>query len=251
MKTIEFLPFYAYFIAMKNQTVDEREIAHFAKDSSHWWDPKGPFRPLHWITPSRMEYLRAQVLPLFPIKGANVLDVGRGGGLACEGMARLGANVTGIDADANAIRVAQAHAATQNLKISYINGAAEDLVERKKTYDIVLALEVIEHVSDPEAFVSLCSKLVSPGGVVVFSTLNRTWKSYALGIVAAEHILKWAPQGTHEWNKFIRPSELARMARKNNLTVTDLTGLVYNPLKHEFSLDTRDVDVNYFMTATR
>jgi 2-polyprenyl-6-hydroxyphenyl methylase/3-demethylubiquinone-9 3-methyltransferase len=236
---------------MKNQTIDDREIAHFAKDSSHWWDPKGPFRPLHWITPARMEYLRTQILPLFPIKGASVLDIGCGGGLACEGMARLGANVTGIDADANAIRVAQDHAAPQNLKITYINGAAEDLVARRKTYDVVLALEVIEHVSDAEAFVSLCSKLVCPGGVAIFSTLNRTWKSYALGIVAAEHILKWAPQGTHEWNKFIKPSELARMARHNNLTVTDVTGLVYNPLKHEFSLDARDVDVNYFMTATR
>ncbi len=241
---------------MKTKTVEPAEIAHFAKDSSSWWDPEGPFRPLHWMTPVRMEFIRDQVtahfglgVSLSPLKGLTAVDIGCGGGLACEPIARMGAKTTGVDADGNAIAVARAHAAEQGLDITYIHGAAEDLVDQKKTYDVVLALEVIEHVSDPDAFISLCSNLLKPGGLLIISTLNRTWKSYALAIVVSEHIVHWTPKGTHDWNKFIKPSELARMARRQDLSVTTVSGMVYNPLRHDFSIHPHDVDVNYFLVA--
>lgn len=238
---------------MKARTVDTREIAHFSKDSANWWDPDGPFRPLHWMTPTRMEFICNTIRSHFEhgFKNLTVLDVGCGGGLACEPMARLGATVTGVDADTTAIEVAREHAAGQRLKIDYVNGAAEDLVEDKQKFDVVLALEVIEHVSDPDEFMSLCSKLVKPDGLLIVSTLNRTWKSYALGIIAAEHILQWAPKGTHDWKKFVKPSELARMTRANGLEVSDVCGVVYNPLERDFALHRRDVDVNYFLVAKR
>lgn len=240
------------------QTVDASEIAHFAKDSSGWWDPEGAFRPLHWMTPVRMEFIRDQVISHFgirnaqalkPLSGLSAIDIGCGGGLACEPVARMGAKTTGVDADGNAIAVAKAHAAEQGIDITYIHGAAEDLVEQKKKFDVVLALEVIEHVSDPAAFMSLCSKLLKPGGLLIMSTLNRTWKSYALAIVVSEHIVHWTPKGTHDWQKFIKPSELARMARAENLTVSEVSGMVYNPLTHDFSIHPHDVDVNYFLVA--
>jgi len=241
---------------MKTKTVEPAEIAHFAKDSSSWWDPEGPFRPLHWMTPVRMEFIRDQVtahfglgVSLSPLKCLTAVDIGCGGGLACEPIARMGAKTTGVDADGNAIAVARAHAAEQGLDITYIHGAAEDLVDQKKTYDVVLALEVIEHVSDPDAFISLCSNLLKPGGLLIISTLNRTWKSYALAIVVSEHIVHWTPKGTHDWNKFIKPSELARMARRQDLSVTTVSGMVYNPLRHDFSIHPHDVDVNYFLVA--
>ena len=244
---------------MTSRTVDAAEIAHFAKDSSHWWDPDGPFKPLHALTPARMEYLRATIgfhygLPdsdLTPFENLDVLDVGCGGGLACEPMSRLGAKITGIDADENAIAVAAAHAEEQGLDIAYIAGAAEDLAAQKKTFDVVLALEVVEHVSKPELFMSLCNKLVRPGGLLIMSTLNRTWKSYALGIVAAEYVLGWAPRGTHDWKKFIKPADLARMARREGLTVIDVCGLAYDPLKQDFELRQQDTDVNYFLVAKK
>lgn len=241
------------------QTIDAAEIAHFAKDSSGWWDPEGAFRPLHWMTPVRMEFIRDQVIghfatktspsPLKPLLGLTAIDIGCGGGLACEPVARMGAKTTGVDADGNAIAVARAHAKEQGIEIDYVHGAAEDLVEQKQKYDLVLALEVIEHVSDPAGFMSLCSKLLKPGGLLIMSTLNRTWKSYALAIVISEHIVHWTPKGTHDWNKFIKPSELARMARAENLTVSKVSGMVYNPLRHEFLIHAHDVDVNYFLVA--
>lgn len=241
---------------MKVNTVDQSEIAHFAKDSSHWWDPEGPFKPLHWMTPARMEYIRERIIGHFgytderrPFSGLRVLDIGCGGGLACEPVARLGGHVTGIDADENAISVAQNHAKQSGLEINYIHGAAEHLVDDNQTYDVVLALEVIEHVAYPEKFISLCSNLVRPGGLLIVSTLNRTWKSYGLGIVAAEYVLGWAPRGTHDWKKFIKPSELARMVRNSQMQVTDICGVIYRPLQREFMLAKDDVDINYFLTA--
>lgn len=244
---------------MKAHTVDAAEIAHFAKDSADWWNPEGPFKPLHWLTPARMKYLRATIGfhygiaddAIEPFKGLSVVDIGCGGGLACEPMARLGASVTGVDADANAIKVAKAHAAEQDLHINYITGAAEDLTDKKKTFDIVLALEVIEHVSDPAVFMSLCSKLLKPGGILIVSTLNRTWKSYALGIIAAEYILNWAPKGTHDWKKFIRPAEAARLACQQGLTVVDVCGLAFDPVARDFALRQHDVEINYFLAAKK
>ena len=237
-----------------SSTIVKSEIDQFAKDSANWWDENGPFQPLHALNPVRMTYIKAQICDHFDrdvndlkaLKGLSVLDVGCGGGLVCEPAARMGANVTGADADAQAIAVASAHAKEARLKITYKHGAAENL---KKKFDVVLALEIIEHVSDPALFVENVAKLAKPNGLVIFSTLNRTAKSYALGIVAAEYLLRWVPRGTHSWDKFVKPSELRRHAKKASLTPYDVTGLVFNPLKNQFSLSNNDVAVNYFMSC--
>lgn len=239
------------------RTVDAREIEHFAKDSSHWWDADGPFRPLHRINPVRLFYIKSRICERFDrqmndlkaLKDLSVLDIGCGGGLVCEPMARLGATVTGIDADVNAIEAARQHAELSGLKVQYANAATEDFIGQGKTFDIVLALEIIEHVTNPEKFVQDCFDLVKPGGLVIFSTLNRTAKSYALGKIAAEYILGWVPAGTHDWHKFVKPSELSRMVRNSGGEVTDLHGLVFQPFKAEFTLSNDDVGVNYFLTA--
>jgi 2-polyprenyl-6-hydroxyphenyl methylase/3-demethylubiquinone-9 3-methyltransferase len=240
-------------VAAQKGTIDEKEISHFAKDSSAWWDENGPFKPLHRLNPVRMGYLRRQICrhknidnnSLKPFSGLSVLDIGCGGGLTCEPMARMGATVTGIDADANAINVARTHAETMGLDITYVCGDAQN---HDKTYDIVVALEVIEHVSNPEAFIKTCIDRLKPGGLLILSTLNRTAKSYALGIIAAEYILNWVPRGTHSWQKFLKPSEIAAKARTYNFDVIDVTGLVFNPLKNSFVLSSDDLDVNYLIT---
>ncbi len=237
-----------------SSTVLQSEIDNFTKDSAHWWDESGPFKPLHKLNPARIVYIKEQICAHYgrdsadstPLKKLSVLDVGCGGGLVCEPLSRLGANVSGIDADAQAIDVAQEHAKRGGLKIKYENKAAENL---NKKYDVVLALEIIEHVSDVAQFVEECARLVKPEGLVIFSTLNRTPKSFALGIVAAEHILRWVPKGTHNWRQFIKPAELSKHARKNGLETLDVRGLVYNPLLDDFKMSKRDIDVNYFLTA--
>ena len=235
-------------------SVDQQEIQQFSKDSSHWWDESGPFAPLHRLNPTRMSYIKQQICThydrdvnaLDALDGLDILDIGCGGGLVCESLARLGGNVTGADADAQAVEVAKVHAKESGLKIKYENKPAEDI---KKQFDVVLALEIIEHVKNPAEFVSSVSKLLKPGGLVIFSTLNRNPKSFLLGIVAAEYILRWVPKGTHSWNKFIKPSELSRYARNTGLTPQNITGLIYNPVKDVFSLSKTDIDVNYFLTC--
>jgi 2-polyprenyl-6-hydroxyphenyl methylase/3-demethylubiquinone-9 3-methyltransferase len=240
-------------------TRNETEIAHFTKDSGQWWDENGPFRPLHRLNPVRMKYIKTMITDHFDrndeniraLDGLKILDIGCGGGLISEPLARLGAQVTGIDADQNAIATAASHAKEMNLKIEYISGAAEDLIDQNKKYDVVLALEVIEHVENPKNFVSMLSTLCTDKGLIIFSTLNRTPKSFALGIVAAEYILRWVPRGTHSWQKFIKPSELGRMARQVGLSVKSVMGLTYHPLEQKFMLNPHDVDVNYFMVCRK
>ncbi len=233
-----------------------KEIENFSKDSSHWWDENGPFKPLHALNPVRLSYIKAQICEAFgrdtqslkPFEGLSMIDVGCGGGLVCEPLARLGADVSGADADANAIAVAKDHAKDNGLKIDYQAKPAEEI---KKTFDVVMALEIIEHVADPAAFVKSIAALCKPGGLIIFSTLNRTPKSFALGIVAAEYILRWVPAGTHTWKKFVKPSELSRMAREAGLNAHNISGLIFNPLKNEFALSPKDIDVNYLLTATK
>jgi 2-polyprenyl-6-hydroxyphenyl methylase/3-demethylubiquinone-9 3-methyltransferase len=240
------------------RTTDPVQIARFAKDSAHWWDETGPFAPLHRLTPVRMTFLRDALTPLAqvnapdrtPLKGLKILDIGCGGGLACEPLARMGAEVTGIDADPGAIACAQSHAQGQRLEIDYQVLSAEALLSqpsRAQSFDAVLGLEVLEHASDPAAFMACCAALVRPGGAVVVSTLNRTAKAFVLGIVAAEYVLGWVPRGTHQWCKFLKPSEVARMGRAGGLRPVRTAGLVFDPFRRAFRLSGTDLGVNYFI----
>lgn len=237
-------------------SINTQEIEHFAKDSSHWWDENGPFRPLHRLNPVRLAYLREQIgqhygldpQDLKPFRGLKMVDIGCGGGLVCEPLARLGAAVTGIDADGNAIAVAKDHAEKSGLGITYQSGSTENITEK---FDVVLALEIVEHVDQVDQFVQNCVGLCKPGGLIIFSTLNRTPQSFALGIVAAEYLLRWVPRGTHHWKKFLRPSELARLIRQADAHERNIKGLVFSPLRSEFELSDKDMSINYFMTAEK
>ena len=227
--------------------------------AAEWWDESGPLKPLHQLNPVRMGYIKKEICQRFgrdrggfsPFKGLHMLDVGCGGGLVTEPLCRLGADVTGIDAGVKNIRIAKEHARQHNLSIHYAATSVEKLAATGKTFDVVTALEIVEHVADPALFISACCRLVKKNGLLIFSTLNRTPKSFMLGIVAAEYILRWVPAGTHDWKKFVRPSELARPITQEGFEVTDISGLVYNPLRREFCISERDVDVNYFLTAKR
>ena len=244
--------------AQNSATLDRDEVARFAKDAAKWWDANGPFKPLHRITPVRLTYIRDQLCQRFErdktqgqsLSRLSVLDIGCGGGLVAEPLARLGASVTGIDPGKENIEAARAHAEGMGLAIDYRIATAEEIAASGATYDAVLLLEVVEHVPDVPAFLARVAPLVKPGGVMVLSTLNRTYKAYAFMIIAAELILRWVPNGTHQWRRFVTPEELRAALRAAGLTPADTTGLVYNPLADEFSLS-RDSDVNYFATATR
>jgi len=244
---------------MKPNTIDRNQVNHFSKDSADWWNEDGPFKPLHRLNPARLGFIRDSLVGHFglddskirALEGLKILDIGCGGGLVSEPLSRLGATVTGLDADETAIKTAKNHAKAGGLTVDYICGAAEDLASGKKLFDVVLALEIIEHTASPEDFVALCSQLVKKNGLVIFSTLNRNWKSYALGIIAAEHLLHWVPHGTHEWKRFVKPSELAEMAENSDLNAIDVKGLIFNPVKNEFSIHPHDVDVNYFLVAEK
>lgn len=226
--------------------------------AAEWWDPKGKFRPLHKFNPVRLEFIRDRILAHFgrklgesaPFSGLRLLDIGCGGGLVAEPMARLGAAVTGADAGERNIGVARLHAEQSGLAIDYRCTTAEDLVAAGETFDIVLSLEVIEHVADPAGFMQSCGALVRPGGLMVAATLNRTPRSFALAIVGAEYVLRWLPRGTHDWNKFLKPHELARLIRDAGLQVLDVAGASYNPLDDRWRI-TRDTGVNYLMVAEK
>lgn len=218
----------------------------FGTLSREWWDETGPMRPLHALNPVRISYIKQQLGG--DLNGKTILDVGCGGGLVCEPLARLGGRVTGIDLSPELIDVARAHAREGGLDIAYDHKRVEDVVEQ---FDAVLALEVVEHVDTPAEFIRHAAARVRPGGTLVLSTLNRTAKSFALGKVAAEYLLRWVPVGTHDWQMFIKPSELVGHAEAAGLKAVDLCGLVYNPLKDEFALDKSDLGVNYFLTCQK
>jgi len=238
-------------------TVDPGEIERFSALAETWWDPEGPMKPLHRLTPARMRYLSGRIAEHFDqdanakgLTGLSILDIGCGGGLVSEPLCRLGAKVTGVDAAQKNIEAARLHAAEAGLEIDYRHNTAEALVEQGEQFDAVMALEIIEHVADPALFVASVAQLVKPAGLVIFSTINRTPKAWALAIAGAEYVLGWLPKGTHTYSKFVKPSELARHCRAAGLEVTDMSGLVFSPLGG-WTLNARDVDVNYFAAAVR
>ncbi|MSP50511.1 MAG: bifunctional 2-polyprenyl-6-hydroxyphenol methylase/3-demethylubiquinol 3-O-methyltransferase UbiG [Alphaproteobacteria bacterium] len=239
-------------------TVDPAEIEKFRRMAEEWWDPKGKFRPLHRFNPIRLQFLKDRICRHFgrdpradrALGGLRLLDVGAGGGLVAEPMTRLGADVVGIDATARNVEVARLHAAEGGLAIDYRHAAAEDLAERGEIFDAVLALEIVEHVASLEAFVAATATLTRPGGLLVVATLNRTLKAFALAIVGAEYVLGWLPRGTHDWRKFVRPSELEAAMRSSGLALTETVGVAYNPVLDRWSLGS-DLDVNYLAVATK
>lgn len=239
-------------------TVDPAEAAKFAAMAEAWWDPHGKFRPLHKFNPTRIAFIRDRVadhhgrdpLAARPLAGLTLLDIGCGGGLLAEPMARLGAAVTGIDAVERNIAIARLHAEQSGLAIDYRAAAPEELAKSGARFDVILNMEVVEHVADRAAFLAACCALLAPDGLMFIATLNRTAKAYALAIVGAEYILRWLPVGTHEWGKFVRPSELAAGLRPHGLEFAEMTGVSYNPLTDKWSLS-RDLDVNYMVVAKR
>ncbi len=235
--------------------VDAAEIGKFSALAPQWWDPTGPMAPLHAINATRVRYVRDRTCAHFgravagraPLHGLTVLDVGCGAGLLAEPLARLGAQVTGIDASAEAIEAAREHAAGGGLSIDYRVGTAGNVAG---PFDVVAAMEVVEHVPDLGAFVTEATAAMAPGGLFVAATLNRTPKAYALAIVGAEYVLRWLPRGTHDWSKFVRPAEFARALRTTGIRVRDVTGVTFEAATGTFALS-RDVDVNYLVSASR
>lgn len=231
-----------------HQNVDASEIAKFEALASRWWDPESEFKPLHDINPLRCNYIDE----LAHLAGKTVLDVGCGGGILSEAMAQRGADVSGIDMGEAPLNVARLHALESGLDINYQQIPVEQLAEEQPgSFDIVTCLEMLEHVPDPSSVIRACAKLVKPGGHVFFSTLNRNPKSYAFAIIGAEYILRLLPAGTHDYDKFIKPSELGHWCRDANLAVTNMTGMVYNPITRSYSLKDNDVSVNYLMATEK
>ncbi len=234
------------------------EVARFAALAGQWWDEDGPFRPLHRINPARLTFIRDRLCDHFggdphttaSLRGLDILDIGCGGGLLCEPLARLGARVSGIDAAAESVAAATEHSARSGLSIEYRAATPETLAESGRVFDAVISMEVIEHVEDVDAFLAASGSLVRPGGVLLLSTLNRTLKSLAQAKIGAEYLLGWVPPGTHDWRRFVRPSELARGLRCAGLSLTVLRGLSYAPAEGDWRL-TDDVSVNYLAMAVK
>ena len=238
-------------------TINKDEINKFSKIADEWWDINGKFKPLHMFNPIRIEHILDIALVFFkiekdrrlPLKNLKILDIGCGGGLISEPMSRLGADVTGIDASLKNIQVANLHAKKNNLKIKYLNTVPESL-DQQNEFDIILNLEVVEHVENLDLYLSSCFKLLKKNGIMFTATINRTLTSYVKAIVGAEYILRWLPIGTHDWNKFIKPEELEKKLTDLNFSITDLTGLNYNPIFQEWKR-TKDMSVNYIVSAKK
>ena len=237
---------------MKSSTINKKEIDKFSKIAEDWWNPEGKFKPLHQFNPERIKYIRDNTIKHFnltnkdkPFKNLNILDIGCGGGLLSEPMSRLGGNVTGIDASEKNIISAKIHAKQNNLNISYFCNSPENFKSNKK-FDLVLNMEIVEHVEDVNFFIKKSSELLKKNGLMFVATLNRTLKSYILAIIGAEYILRWLPIGTHEWNKFLTPEELTNIGRKNSLLVQNIDGMVFNPLSNRWKVS-QDCAVNYII----
>lgn len=244
---------------MTISTIDPAEIAKFEAMAAEWWDPHGKFKPLHMLNPCRLDYITSQIAAEFgrdlgadaPFAGLRILDIGCGGGLLSEPMARLGAEVVGADAAERNIPVARLHAEQSGLQIDYRHTTAEDMAAAGERFDVVLNMEVVEHVADPQAYLTACHDLLKPGGLMICSTLNRNPKSFVMAIIGAEYVMRWLPKGTHEWSKFITPDELYDLLRKAGLDPVDRKGMVFNPLGWSWSLSERDLGVNYVTASIR
>ena len=246
-------------MAQVNQTVDDAEIAKFEAMATEWWDPNGKFKPLHMLNHTRLDYITRQIAAEFgrdlttplPFAGLRLLDIGCGGGLLAEPMARLGAEVVGADAAPRNIPVAQIHAQKSGLTIDYRHTTAEALAAAGEQFDVVLNMEVVEHVADPLAYLTACQQLLKPGGLMICSTINRNPKSFLMAIIGAEYVMRWLPKGTHEWAKFITPDELYDLIRKAGLDPVDRKGFVFNKLTWSWSISGRDLSVNYVTASLK
>ena len=245
---------------MKNpDEVDKEEILKFAAMAEEWWDPEGKFKPLHMLNPCRLGYIVNQIKGNFqfdkdkinPFQGLRILDIGCGGGLLSEPMSRLGASVVGVDPVEKNISVAKLHAKQVGLKIDYRVSTAEDLLEQNELFDVILNMEVIEHVPKPEQYLKTCSELLKPGGLMACSTINRNSKSYLWAIIGAEYVMRWLPKNTHEWKKFIKPEELSLLLAMNNLELVDTKGFVFSFFQWDWELSTSDFSVNYVTTSVK
>ncbi|MFC3095642.1 bifunctional 2-polyprenyl-6-hydroxyphenol methylase/3-demethylubiquinol 3-O-methyltransferase UbiG [Alteromonas sediminis] len=231
------------------QNVDENEISKFANLASRWWDPEGEFKPLHLINPLRVDYIEEQVNGLF---GKRVIDVGCGGGLVAEALARAGADVTGIDMAEASLEVARLHGLESGVTVDYQLSSAEAFAEHHKgSFDVVTCLEMLEHVPSPANVVKACADMLKPGGIAIFSTINRNPKSYLMAIVAAEYVLNWVPKGTHDFKRFIQPSELISMCDQADLKTVQAMGMHYHPIKSTFYMSDTNIDVNYLITCIK
>ena len=240
-------------------TIDPKEVAKFEAMATEWWDTDGKFKPLHMLNPTRLDYIVEQIAAEFtrnlsiknPFKDLRILDIGCGGGLLSEPMARLGATVVGADAAERNIPVAQIHAEQSGLEIDYRHTSAEAIVQTGETFDVILNMEVVEHVADPLGFLTACKNLLKPNGLMLCSTINRNPKSYLMAIIGAEHIMQWLPKGTHEWDKFITPDELFELIKSAGLNPVDRKGFVFNPFKWSWSISDKDLSVNYVTASIK
>ena len=240
-------------------TIDPAEVAKFEAMAAEWWDPEGKFKPLHLMNPCRLDYIRSQIAAEYerdltaslPFKGLRILDIGCGGGLLSEPMARLGATVVGADAAARNIPVARVHAEGSGLQIDYRVTTAEDLAAAGERFDVILNMEVVEHVSDPLAYLTACQILLKDQGLMICSTLNRNAKSFMMAIIGAEWVMRWLPKGTHDWAKFITPNELYSLIKQAGLEPVDKKGMVFNPITWSWSVSDRDLSCNYVTASVK
>jgi len=237
-------------------SVNKKEIEKFSKMAAEWWDPSGKFKPLHKFNPIRIRYIKENIISSFKLKSKKkpldkiaILDIGCGGGLLSEPMTRLGANVTGIDASSKNIGIAKLHAKKNKLKINYLCSSPEKLKTQKK-FDVILNMEIVEHVEDINFFINSCSKLLKKNGLMFIATLNKTLKSYVFAIIGAEYVLRWLPIGTHDWEKFVRPEDLKKILSKNNLNLEKLDGMNFNIIKDEWSISS-DTSINYIVKSIK
>ncbi|WP_417804776.1 bifunctional 2-polyprenyl-6-hydroxyphenol methylase/3-demethylubiquinol 3-O-methyltransferase UbiG [Thalassospira lucentensis] len=245
--------------AKTSRTANSEEIARFSAMAEKWWDPNGVMKPLHKFNPVRLELLRDNICAhlgrdpntIEPLKDIEIIDIGCGAGLLSEPLARMGAKMTSLDAAQNNIDVAKVHAVQSGLEIDYRCGTPEMLADEGKQFDIVLNMEVIEHVDDPQFFMQACASVLKPGGLMFIATLNRTLKSLALAKIGAEYVLRWVPAGTHDWRKFVKPSEMSGYLRGAGLNMVDITGVAYNPINDTWAPAPHDLDINYMVIAQK